>query len=357
MVAYQSPNLRAGRSRSEESAEDLRRMKSLFLWFVAITLSIFLNYTNLRRKRNRGGINFPAFLAVIVDLAILLTLPVHALYPLLVVVSTVVTNVLTSNPSSEPRPAVLVASLLTSATNLFVFPLPQNLDISGSRYLVYLNFAAAFCCMIHFLIHRVSFLRNFFCGLLSASSALAVNITSSNVYPHSLILTTIIVLLSRRTVAMNLRQINAEYASWSILSVTVIGNMLLQSSTMSLILSVTCGVAIRFLFQPCARNLKQDQPAPITTVVTASSMRRKNISGNFSAVELKQVVTLTDENIEWDANVPSEQDSTIPPNDSGAVNTRSSSGVIVVRSSDHLTVDSVELDEDEDEIFRRITTL
>jgi hypothetical protein len=86
-------------------------------------------------------------------------------------------------------------------------------------------------------------------------------------------------------------------------------------------------------------------------------MRRKNISGNFSAVELKQVVTLTDENIQWDANVPSEQDSTIPPNDTGTVNTRSSSGVIVVRSSDHSTVDSVELDEDEDEIFRRITTL
>jgi hypothetical protein len=47
----------------------------------------------------------------------------------------------------------------------------------------------------------------------------------------------------------------------------------------------------------------------------------------------------------------------LPP-DLSTVKTRSSSGVIlVVRSSDQSTVASVELEEDEDELFRRITTL
>ena len=340
MITYPanlSPNLRAGRTRGEESAEDLRRMKTILFWVFSICLSIFFNFQNFKRKRTASKISLSALLAFFVDIALLLVLPLQAIYPLLVVLSMLTLLVI---EKKEPRSSVVAVSLITAFTNVFCHT-QQAFDLAESVGTLFLIIASATSVSISQIIHRIPRVKHVLTGFLSALSALSLKTAACiDITPLSILLVGITVFSSRRTVAIHAHYLSPEHASWAVLTVTLSCLALFSAvSVPCTILSVVCGFSIRFINKPEEKPLKT--PEIVTASAIAVASRRKAV---HNSLELQQI----DDTLEKPA---------LPP-DLSTVKTRSSSGVIlVVRSSDQSTVASVELEEDEDELFRRITTL
>lgn len=333
-VVELSSNLRAGRSRrGESSADDLKRMKTMFVCFLGILVSIFINYVNLKRKRSGRRISISALLACLIDISLLVCFPLQAIYPLVVLLSTgAMLHAQASGHQAEPRPAFLVIAILGSVTNALAFSQsPQSQEPSPfASNLFLLVFVFSFTTLVAKKIHRFLRFKAIICGVLSAFSAVAVAVTSADFSIPSLILAILIVILSRRTVALHLHQISPEYAASAIFAEIFSCkslNVMSSSNDVSIVLSLVCGLAVLFILKPNTNH----QPQPIAT---SSCAVRKKAYGDSD---------------DWVAHVA------LPSDATNATTTRSSSGLVVVRS-DQSTVDSIELDEDEDVLFRRITT-
>lgn len=361
-----SANLRTNHkgNRYGDGAEELRTFRYLFMMFLLIAGSIFLNSLNLFVKRI-PNVSLTAVFALLADLSVIILFPVHFSSPLIVTLSAIAALAQMGTPLRLSVAATCV--LLSGVVALSLNPqtaYPPLLGISDSYQAGVIQAFFLLMILATILQSRKFFqLGNFFAGILIASSVAVVKVTwtctSNQITAIGSILCVsglILVLLARRTVRVTLKnRFTAEYASWTLIVSTIISSYTSQNfliSALSLIIAMMLRYTVNSPIQAEKAGTKQLGRDAEHTVhaahVSTTLSRRKGAALSGSQTEEPTAgEDLTIGPIELgDLPIPADA---IPD-----TSTASSSIVVTCSTEVPSVVTAPMYESDEDEIFRRI---
>lgn len=358
-----SANLRTNQkgNRSGDGSDELRTFRYLFMMFLLIAGSIFLNSLNLFVKRP-PNVSLTAVLALLADLAVIVCFPVHFTYPLIVTISAIAALAQMGQPLRPPVAAtcVLLAGVVTLSLNpqSSYPPLLGITDLYQAGILQAVHFFLILATMVQ---SRKFFqLGNFFAGILIASSVAVIKVTWSSTSKELTLMGSllcvsglILVLLARRTVRVTLKnRFTAEYASWTLCVSAIVSYENFLITGLSLIVAVLLRYSVA-------------APVPVEKAATKQSAREAELTIHAAHVS----TTLSRRKGPAISTPPTEEattgeDLTVGPIELGDLpvpadtipdaSTASSSIVVTCSVDAPSLVTAPMYESDEDEIFRRI---
>ena len=328
--------------------------------FAAIFVSVFLNFLALNKRRNKS-VSFAPVLALVIEVFVLLAFPVHATYPLLVTVSTCAVILSGSlGKQYQPRVPFLVACMLlsaivaVSAMSSLEKVVTDNADTS--TLLILQAVVVVVCVLATFLLKRTRFffwLKNVIPAILTGLSVMIVksvgrivSLNDSFGVSACMVVSSLAVLaVVRKTMSTNV-QFSIQFASWSLAivatAVSPVWTVSVADSThvMPLLTSLINAYLLRHCLVGTAVAKDKTDAAAEPEPIASTLSRRKVIAS--SSIELKPVVHVDAGEFEVAVS---------------GVSTASSSRTesLVISAQPAVTV--AEIESDEDEVFRRITTI
>lgn len=298
-------HLRTRQGRGRDVAEDMKKIKSVFMVFLLIFASVYLNFLNLTRKRRRSKFVAPiAILALILDIVVLITYPLHVVFPLVVVLSTAAVKI-----SDSIRATIFFPSLVFS----FIIVLVNSADSTRpaaelAPMTVAFTSAAVSAVLVlvaQRLVMRFPNSKNPICGLLTCYSVLetkslatiALTLAETPDIITSIAAVSLGVLglvLARRFIStVLLSQFSVEYSSWSLMIIAFVASPVWVSAeggdAVTLALSGAIAFMIRFMAvtpQTDSRPISDD-PGPVVPLPLASStVARSRKAAPLPTIEL-----------------------------------------------------------------------
>ena len=335
-------NLRASgqRRNASSSTEGLKYARYFLLIFLGIFGSIFFNCTNYLSKRY-PSISITAVLAFLMDVALVAACPSDLVFPLLVTVSCSLT--LAQQPNRKLRQSIVFANILISLVIIlstepsvqYSVPLLRQGGIEIAVVVAFFALAVSFLTTTRFVLNKIS---NFFlAGLLVACSVLLIKTVC--LFPLFAPVTLPLLLYIRRSVRLVMRgPVTQEYASWTVVLVSLACYDQATTQPFVLFLCLTVGVLLGFASTAVTVERKQTaapvgatDPMPLAAMTLTQRRKGPPVPGSDVSVEDEQV-----------------------PTESGTATTSVSSSIVVIQRPTDVAISTAEIDSDEEEIFKRI---
>ena len=355
------PNLRASSSRSGgrfgDHAADYEQLESFRKFFVILScviLSVYLNLTSVKQKN--GSRPMIAILAIIVDLLILTLLPPSAVYPPLIVLSTIgmlsiqkTNNSLLSSEFLTTNSSICVFNLVLVLIMICLVPTPSP-TTPTSQYQLVFNLILI---LLSLLIAKRGFMirgLSYFLGVLFSVTSICFRLSNESFDVLTIFSALIAIAFSRKAVSIltnakfTLQFASSSFLTWFLLyDLAIVGyDLTVFTSWIRLALGFMVPLLLMRMGIVKGTVTSPGAPSPALTIVEISTATPEGL--RMRPIKALKEVDMEVSELKVECPVESVASST------------TDDSVVVVAATSTSVVPDLDDEEDEDALFEKIST-